>query len=416
MGATADPADMKPLPRDVAGCIAPFWSGGRGPSHSSIGTAFDIAGYDEPSSDGNKEDRVRRALRQAPPEIARRLAEELVDLLRSAGTLTEDSDPYVVRLRTSLERHGGRLTDEGILAWDAGSPVTTPSGSPVEGLPQVASDPALPQEPAKTLDPRADALRALTAQGRALLRASGTPEQMLSMFCDFDERGRRALRSLWPDRGPHDRFDTADGRSLRLRQLPRGDWARVALADTAEKLEILEQLSSPVQAFDPSADFGPAMKAQPDELGAPVRIFVVHGHHEALKYQTVRLLEKALPNAEVIILHEVPNEGDTIIEKLERFSDVAFAVVLVTGDDAVTLLNGAEEKRARQNVVLELGWFLGRLGRKRVCALLEGGVQTPSDYAGVAYTALDAAGAWRSELLRELNAAGLTPDWEAALR
>lgn len=416
MGATADPAGMKPLPRDVAGCIASFWSGGRGPSHSSIGTAFDIAGYDEPSSDGNKEDRVRRALRQAPPETARRLAEELVDLLRSGGTLTDDSDPSVSRLRTSLERHGAQLTDEGILVWDAESPVNTRSGVPLEGRSQISPDATPPREPASAPDPRADELRVLTAQGRALLRASGTPEQMLSLFRDFDERGRRVLRTLWPDHGPHDRFDTADGRSLRLGQLPRGDWARVALADTAEKLEILEELASPAPTSDFPETVDPAASALPDEVGARVRIFVVHGHHEALKYQTVRLLEKALPDAEVIILHEMPNEGDTIIEKLERFSDVAFAVVLVTGDDAVTLPNGTAERRARQNVVLELGWFLGKLGRKKVCALLEEGVKTPSDYAGVAYTALDAAGAWRSELLRELNAAGLTPDWGAALR
>ena len=71
--------------------------------------------------------------------------------------------------------------------------------------------------------------------------------------------------------------------------------------------------------------------------------------------------------------------------------------------------------RARQNVVFELGYFIGRLGRNRVCALYAEGVEIPSDYSGVVYTKLDASGAWRLELAKELKAAGLPVDMNLAL-
>lgn len=131
-------------------------------------------------------------------------------------------------------------------------------------------------------------------------------------------------------------------------------------------------------------------------------IFLVHGRNHGVKETVARFLERAVPDHRLIILHEQPNQGLTIIEKLERYSNVAFAVVLLTGDDvlAQAQVEPAEaarmERRARQNVVLELGWFAGKLGRDRVCALYEEGVVLPSDYDGVLYTPLDEAGAWRS--------------------
>ena len=68
------------------------------------------------------------------------------------------------------------------------------------------------------------------------------------------------------------------------------------------------------------------------------------------------------------------------------------------------------EPRARQNVILELGVFLGKLGRKHVCPLVKGDVETPSDYDGVVYTKLDDAGGWKMKLVQELKAAGFDVD------
>jgi predicted nucleotide-binding protein len=108
-----------------------------------------------------------------------------------------------------------------------------------------------------------------------------------------------------------------------------------------------------------------------------------------------------------VILHEQPNGGRTVIEKFEAYADVAFAVVLLTPDDRGGLASDQPDKyapRARQNVVFELGYFLGKLGRDHVCALYKEGTDIPSDYAGVVFVKLDADGAWHFKLARELKA------------
>lgn len=129
-----------------------------------------------------------------------------------------------------------------------------------------------------------------------------------------------------------------------------------------------------------------------------------------------RFLERL--EQDVIILREQPNQGRTIIEKFEDYSDVGFAVVLLTPDDRGGPASaGFDEQhyRARQNVILELGYFLGRSGRSRVCALYREGVEIPSDYSGILYVKLDADGGWRLRLAKELNATGLPVDMNKAL-
>ncbi len=133
------------------------------------------------------------------------------------------------------------------------------------------------------------------------------------------------------------------------------------------------------------------------------KIFVVHGHDNEAKESTARFLEKI--GLQPIILHEQASSGYTIIEKFEVYSgDVAFAVVLLTPDDIGANDNDQSnlKKRARQNVIMELGYFMGRLGRGRVCALHKGGVELPSDYQGILYIEMDQSGAWKSKLAQEL--------------
>ena len=150
----------------------------------------------------------------------------------------------------------------------------------------------------------------------------------------------------------------------------------------------------------------------PNGVGVSVsnRVFVVHGRDEEAKQTVARYLERL--ELEPVILQEQPNEGRTIIEKFEEYAEVGFAVVLCTPDD-VGALESERYKlnpRPRQNVVLEWGFFLGKIGRNRVCALLKGGVEIPSDYDGVIYIPLDDFGGWRMELAREMRKAGLPVD------
>jgi len=144
-------------------------------------------------------------------------------------------------------------------------------------------------------------------------------------------------------------------------------------------------------------------EAATKEVGGTRKVFVVHGHDEAAKEAAARFLEKL--DLEAIILHEQASGGRTIIEKFEKYSDdVGFAVVLLTPDDFGNSQEApdAKQPRARQNVVLELGYFLGRLTRNRVCALYKGHVELPSDIQGVVYVEMDNAGAWKTKLAQEL--------------
>jgi predicted nucleotide-binding protein len=115
---------------------------------------------------------------------------------------------------------------------------------------------------------------------------------------------------------------------------------------------------------------------------------------------------------EPVILHEQADQGKTIIEKFEAHAaDVQCAVVILTTDDIASSKANPEQKelRARQNVILELGFFVGKLGRERTFALVEKGVSLPSDIHGVVYIPLD-NGDWRLRLVKELKAAGLQVD------
>ncbi|MDR0946348.1 MAG: nucleotide-binding protein [Ruminococcus sp.] len=134
------------------------------------------------------------------------------------------------------------------------------------------------------------------------------------------------------------------------------------------------------------------------------KIFIVHGHDDTMKFAVKDVITslKLTP----IILHEQPNKGRTIIEKFEQLSeDVGFAIVLLSADDEMK--DG--KFRARQNVILELGYFVAKLGRDRVVALYDTSkeVDIPSDISGVLYEPYDNPnGAWKNEIVQELKAAG----------
>ena len=140
-------------------------------------------------------------------------------------------------------------------------------------------------------------------------------------------------------------------------------------------------------------------------------VFVVHGRDDGAKEAVARFLTKM--GLQPIVLKEQPNEGRTIIEKFEYHAlRVGFAIVLLTPDDVGSLQDESSEAqpRARQNVVFELGYFIGKLGRDRTCALLNGDVEVPSDYYGVLYTEMDESQDWMMNLVRELKKAGFDID------
>lgn len=152
---------------------------------------------------------------------------------------------------------------------------------------------------------------------------------------------------------------------------------------------------------------------------APRGIFLVHGHNTAAREEVARFLDRVTPEG-ATILHEQANQGQVLLEKFEKHGGTsAFAVVLLTGDDEGRLRSNEEgeqplQPRARQNVVFELGFFVGALGRDRVAVLHEDGVELPSDLHGLAYIPYPQA-EWRVKLARELRDAGIDIDTDRLL-
>jgi predicted nucleotide-binding protein len=140
-------------------------------------------------------------------------------------------------------------------------------------------------------------------------------------------------------------------------------------------------------------------------------VFIIHGHDDEIKAEVQLLLTRAGVNN--IVLHEQPDKGRTIIDKLvEESNNSNYAIALLSPDDKA--LDGSA--RARQNVILEIGYFIGKLGKERVRILRKGEIEIPSDLSGVLYENYDPVGAWKIKLCKELIAAGIYVDIEAVTR
>jgi len=143
------------------------------------------------------------------------------------------------------------------------------------------------------------------------------------------------------------------------------------------------------------------------------RVFIAHGHNDDMKLAVAAVLQRL--GLEGVILDQKPDEGRTIIEKLTEYSEVNYAVILLSPDDMGYRREDGSDKarpRARQNVILELGFFLGKIGRSRVTALypVTPGFEFPSDYLGVIYIPYDTSDSWKYRLVKELQAARFDVD------
>ena len=135
------------------------------------------------------------------------------------------------------------------------------------------------------------------------------------------------------------------------------------------------------------------------------KIFIVHGHDDKLKLEVEAFIYKL--GLEPVILSEQANKGKTIIEKIEENTDVGYGIVLYTpcdkGGTAETPYD-AMKFRARQNVIFEHGYLIGKLGRNRVCALVDGDIEYPNDISGVVY--IPYKGQWKHDIEQELKSNG----------
>lgn len=176
-----------------------------------------------------------------------------------------------------------------------------------------------------------------------------------------------------------------------------------------EKTAVLGRLIAKLSLI-PKADTGTESEKATEQKSSTNKVFIVHGHDSNTRNEAELLVKQF--DLDPVVLFKKPNMGDTIIEKLFRESkDVAFAIILYTKCDEGKAVEETDYKpRARQNVVFEHGLMCGLLGRKKVVALVEDGVEVPGDLSGVVYISLDAAKRWQFDLAREMKASGMHID------
>ena len=167
--------------------------------------------------------------------------------------------------------------------------------------------------------------------------------------------------------------------------------------------EILKEVRQELKNFKSS------MQERESSFVDNKRVFIVHGHNEKIKLDVSNFLRKL--ELEPVILHEQANQGKTIIEKIEDNTDVGYGIILYTPCDKGGTINSDYEDmnpRARQNVIFEHGYLIGKLGRNRVCALVEGDVEKPSDINGVLYIQYEKG--WEPQVGKELRSVGYDVD------
>ncbi len=135
-------------------------------------------------------------------------------------------------------------------------------------------------------------------------------------------------------------------------------------------------------------------------------VFIIHGHDEEARKQVAGYVKQlGLP---AVLMQEEANNGREVLEKFEQCSGVGYAIAILTPDDEAGAQGGQPKRRARQNVVLEIGYFLAKLGRRKVLLITREEIELPSDLSGMGPLAIDFdKDNWRQKLLNELLAAGI---------
>ena len=205
---------------------------------------------------------------------------------------------------------------------------------------------------------------------------------------------------------PYDALNEFGSEWYEEMEFNESEWKKQWTIGYTEALNVMKDTIEEVELLD-SIDNG-AMKEKPEKDCSTV--FIVHGHDDASKYEVARFVETI--GFRSTILHEQASSGSTIIEKIEQHTDVGFAIVLYTQCDVGAAKSDQDnlQPRARQNVVFEHGFLIGKIGRKNVVALVKGNVEKPNDISGVVYISLDESQGWKLSLVREMRASGYDID------
>jgi len=179
--------------------------------------------------------------------------------------------------------------------------------------------------------------------------------------------------------------------------------AKTLIQQIEAKTNVLESILMKVDLIPSEIEGTTSIKSSSTKISTinPI-VFIIHGHDEEMKRSVQLFLNRA--ELQDIVLHEQPDKSRTVIEKLiEESENAGYVIALLSPDD----VQGDGTLRARQNVILEIGYFIGKLGRDKVRLLKRGDTDVPSDLQGILYDTYDTAGAWRVKLAKEMKAAGL---------
>lgn len=168
----------------------------------------------------------------------------------------------------------------------------------------------------------------------------------------------------------------------------------------------LKSIRGRLDMWVPEADIVPSSHSGQASSDGP--IFIVHSR-DTLRAESVAHTVSTVTGRRTIILRDQPSMGRTLMEKFEQHAvEVSYAIIVLTADDKGSLADEIESRpRGRQNVIFEMGYFYGLIGRERVSVLLQSGIEKPSDMDGIVYITYDDNGAWKTELFRELQNAGI---------
>lgn len=266
------------------------------------------------------------------------------------------------------------------------------------------------------------ALAAARAAGEAILEAEpgdqgGIPE-FRSSYLSWEGKTAAVLENGFKVSGflttsPKDEFTGTAVSLLDLKiastTIPRERLPEV-VADIREKIRVLDAIEDRLDVY---AGNTTVTKTSGPSADAP--IFLVHGH-DIERREIVRRFLEAVTDRDVVVLADQPNRGQDILGKLlSHAQSASFAVVLLTPDDEGGKRGvGENAPRTRQNVVFELGLFIGLIGRDRVAALNDTSIELPTDFSGVGYIPIDGE-SWQIELARELKAADIAVSLDRAL-
>jgi predicted nucleotide-binding protein len=232
-------------------------------------------------------------------------------------------------------------------------------------------------------------------------------EQARQDYYDWNDFNSELLKQSFnkPNNEYKERYDNVNQKFIYVSKSPAEELQEF-IEDVKNKVNNLKQLVAKLSLIKTEINEPIITK---EVSVATNKVFIVHGHNNEVKVNVARTIEKL--GLEAIILHEQANSGKTIIEKFEEYADVAFAIILLTDDDlGKSKKDDNLNNRARQNVILELGYFIGKLSRNKVCPLYVPGVELPSDLLGLLYIELDAEESWKFKLTKELKASGLDID------